>query len=67
MKKWLASLATVGGFALTVYTPDIQAAISSHPNVALGLMAAWSVLNHIMPSPTQPTTTGKTGGIGIGG
>lgn len=51
MSKWLHILATIGGAALTVYSPSIQSAISSHPQVATGLLAAFTVIGNLLHSP----------------
>lgn len=47
--NWLHTLVSVGLVLGAAFTPQIQAAISAHPQVAASLAAAWGVLGQILP------------------
>lgn len=49
--KWLHSLGTIGLAVLTVLTPTIQGAISSHPTLSVVLAGIWAIFGHLLPSP----------------
>lgn len=54
MKKWLPSLIAVGGSALTIFMPNIQAFIGANPTLATVLIGAFTVLSHVLQSPVAP-------------
>lgn len=50
---WGPTALTIGLGALATLTPEIQQAVSQHPNVALGLGTLYAILKGIMPSPLK--------------
>lgn len=54
MSKYWHILATVGLAALSVLTPGIRGALSSHTIVATVLASVWAVLGSVLPSPVLP-------------
>lgn len=53
MKKWSPSIIAALTAATAVFYAPVQAAISHHPSVAMVLAAAYAVISHLLPSPTQ--------------
>ena len=53
MKKWLPTLIALGTGAVAILAPALQAEIAAHPAIASVLMAAYSILTHLLPSPNQ--------------
>ena len=48
----LTALLTIAG----LFTPQIQSALSAHPQAALVVGGVYAVLNHLMPSPVASST-----------
>jgi hypothetical protein len=55
MSKWWHTLATIGMLAVAVVTPSVQSAVSGHVLITGVLTSAWSILGHILASPTGAT------------
>jgi len=53
IKKYWPSILPVLTLIATALTPTIQAAIAAHPTVSAVLAAAYAVLAHLQPSPSQ--------------
>ena len=53
MKKYLPSILAAASALLTIFTPQLQAIISSHPSIAAALAAAYAIISHLLPSPAQ--------------
>jgi hypothetical protein len=51
MKQWLPTIVTVAIGALSSLSPDIQAIVAQHPNLAIGLGTAYALLKGFLPSP----------------
>ena len=51
MGKWFPTILTLAIGALGQVSPDIQAAVSQHPNLLLGLGTAYALLKGFLPSP----------------
>ncbi len=51
MKKWLHTLGTIGMLVLTAASPALQALIGAHKLASAILIAAYTVLGHLLPSP----------------
>ena len=54
MMKWLHTLGTIGGLALTLFSPALQGFIGLHHVLAGVLVSAYTILGHVLPSPMQP-------------
>lgn len=50
-KSWLPTLVAIGGAALAIVAPPLQAVIAAHPAVSIGLSALYAILSHLLPSP----------------
>lgn len=53
MKKLLPALPIVIGALAPVFTPDIQAYMAAHPQLAAGVGAVALLLSYLTPSPVQ--------------
>lgn len=62
--NWLMSILSLLGAASTIFAPQIQGAVSSHPAIFGTIAGIFGVIAHILPSPTGAavvTATGETG------
>lgn len=55
--KWLPTILTTAGGVLASLSPNIQAAVSHHPNLTIGLTAAYALLKGFLPSPITDSKT----------
>lgn len=53
MKKYLPSILAAASALLTIFTPQIQALIASHPALSASLAAVYAIISHLLPSPSQ--------------
>lgn len=54
MKKWFPLFITVVAGAVAATSPEVQAKIADHPEVATVLITAFTVIQALTPSPLQP-------------
>jgi hypothetical protein len=55
--KWFPTILTVAIGVLGQASPDIQAAVSQHPNLLLGLGTAYALLKGFLPSPIASSSS----------
>lgn len=51
MKNWLPSLIALLGSGATIFMPQLQAIVASHPAVLSAIGAAAVIISHLLPSP----------------
>lgn len=53
MKKWLPTIIALATGAAAILAPALQAEIAAHPAFATVVGAAYAILSHLLPSPSQ--------------
>lgn len=62
--NWWKSIVSLAVAASTIFAPQLQNIVSTHPAIAAAVAAVWAVFSHLGPSPTGAaliTSTGETG------